>query len=1019
MRKIFTKIFLLLLMVVVGQAAFSQTYCTALYSYGCGLDWLQSFSTTGGSSNITNNNTGCQSLTSTGYSYYSAMTHTGIQGTTVNFSFTINPVYTENVKMWVDFNNNGSFMDPGEQVYTGPNLAPNSLVNGNFTIPFSATPGNKRMRIRLVYGSTAFTDCSNEFDGEAEDYNLMVIAATPCTGTPVAGTSSITSSCPTTVSLNGTTNAGSLALQWQSMPSCGGNWTDIAGATGYSYSITSLAQPTQYRAYVICTPTGLSDTSTITTVNSVTPCYCTSGAVYSAYEGITNVFLNTMSNSSTCGPTYTNYTSVPATKLLKGESYPFTIGITGCSSYIPAIGTAVFIDWNQNGSYSTAERVFTSTTNSTGTFVVSGTITVPATAVTGLTGMRIVAGDNNGSSFTGCDNPYYGETEDYLVYIQYAPNVTGTGLVNYSGTYCSGQDITLTASAPGVPNPRYLWKKPNNGGWDTSATLTMNNVQVNQSGTYYVYTLSSNCPGGAPDTSGAREVTIQVNQTPNAPVVSPVIVYCQNDVFDSIAVYGQNIQWYTVPTGGVVSPAPVINTAVPNTATYFISQTVNGCEGPRAQVSITVSPKPAPPAVVSPIGYCQGNDADPLIATGQNIRWYTVATGGVGTTVTPTPTTNAQGSYTWYATQTIDGCESDRVPVVVNIGYVPNAVITTSREFVCQYDTMTVGYFGNANDTATYTWTMPAGATILQGSGQGPLLVKFDSAGIRTVTLIVNNGGCVGPEATKDIPVHLSPRLAIDAQPDACVDEIVSLAVTYSTMGIDQYLWNFDGADTTYASLPRGPFGLKWATPGSKVISVTAIDDGCVSLPVTDIVNVHALPDATITASSTDVCSGDSILFSAVYDPAASYQWLPYQFFPETNSSSVWGTVSTNTKVILNVTNNYNCRASDSIMVAAKPCCQVYFPTAFTPNNDGKNDLFRMLTIGKSKDSRTGAHEISVFKIQNRWGQTVYESADETRGWDGTFNGQPQDMGVYYFYVKYKCSDGNYYEEKGELTLVR
>jgi gliding motility-associated-like protein len=921
--------------------------------------------------------------------------------------------------MRVDFNNNGSLMDPGEKVYAGPGLAPNSVVNGNFTIPFSATPGNKRMRIRLVYGSTTFTDCSNEFDGEAEDYNLMVIAATPCTGTPVAGTSAITSSCPTTVSLNGTTNAGSLALQWQSRPSCGGSWVDIAGATGYSYSIISLSQPTEYRAYVICTPTGLSDTSTITTVNSVTPCYCSSSASAASYEGITNVFLNTMSNSSTCGPTYTNYTSVPATKLLKGESYPFSIAITGCNSYVPPIGTAVFIDWNQNGSYSTTERVFTSTTNSTGTFVVSGTITVPATAVTGLTGMRIVAGDNNGTSFTGCDNPYYGEVEDYLVYIQYAQNVTGTGLVNYFGTYCSGQDITLTASAPGVPNPHYLWKKPNNGGWDTSATLTMTNVQVNQSGTYYVYTLSSNCPGGAPDTSGAREVTIQVNQTPNAPVVSPVIVYCQNDVFDSIPVYGQNIQWYTVPTGGVVSPAPFINTAVPNTATYYISQIVNGCEGPRAEVSITVAPKPAPPAVVSPVGYCQGNAADPLIATGQNVRWYTVATGGVGTTVTPTPTTNAQGSYTWYATQTVDGCESDRVPVVVNIGYVPNAVITTSRDFVCQYDTMTVGYFGNANDTATYTWTMPAGATILQGTGQGPLLVKFDSAGIRTVKLIVNNGGCVGPEATKDIPVHLSPRLAIDAQPDACVDEVVSLAVTYSTMGIDQYLWNFDGADTTYASLPRGPFGLKWSTPGLKTITVTAIDDGCVSLPVNDIVNVHALPDATITASSTDVCSGDSILFSAVYDPTASYQWLPYQFFGETNSSSVWGTVSTNTNVILNVTNNYNCRASDSIMVAAKPCCQVYFPTAFTPNNDGKNDRFRMLTIGKSKDSRTGAHEISVFKIQNRWGQTVYESADETRGWDGTFNGQPQDMGVYYFYVKYKCADGNYYEEKGEVTLVR
>ena len=60
-----------------------------------------------------------------------------------------------------------------------------------------------------------------------------------------------------------------------------------------------------------------------------------------------------------------------------------------------------------------------------------------------------------------------------------------------------------------------------------------------------------------------------------------------------------------------------------------------------------------------------------------------------------------------------------------------------------------------------------------------------------------------------------------------------------------------------------------------------------------------------------------------------------------------------------------------------------------------------------------------MFRVQNRWGQTVYESRNERAGWDGSYGGKPQDMGTYFYYVKYKCSDGNFYEDKGELVLVR
>ena len=80
-------------------------------------------------------------------------------------------------------------------------------------------------------------------------------------------------------------------------------------------------------------------------------------------------------------------------------------------------------------------------------------------------------------------------------------------------------------------------------------------------------------------------------------------------------------------------------------------------------------------------------------------------------------------------------------------------------------------------------------------------------------------------------------------------------------------------------------------------------------------------------------------------------------------------------------------------------------------NKDGRNDVFRIVSDGH--------HELKTFRIQNRWGATVFETADEQTNWDGTYNNIPQDMGTYYYYVKYKCIDGNYYEKKGEVLLMR
>src|SRR5690606_38762177 len=154
---------------------------------------------------------------------------------------------------------------------------------------------------------------------------------------------------------------------------------------------------------------------------------------------------------------------------------------------------------------------------------------------------------------------------------------------------------------------------------------------------------------------------------------------------------------------------------------------------------------------------------------------------GVGTPVATVPNTQGQGTYSWYVTQTVADCESERQPVVVNIGYVPNGHITVSRPYVCQYDTMKIGYFSNVLPDADYTWTLPGGAQIVDGTGQGPLTVRFDSSGSQRIKVIIANGGCVGPETYVDIPVETSPKLTIDLPEDVCADDIASLIISWST----------------------------------------------------------------------------------------------------------------------------------------------------------------------------------------------------------------------------------------------
>jgi len=92
------------------------------------------------------------------------------------------------------------------------------------------------------------------------------------------------------------------------------------------------------------------------------------------------------------------------------------------------------------------------------------------------------------------------------------------------------------------------------------------------------------------------------------------------------------------------------------------------------------------PTATSPVNYCQNAVAVPLQATGTNLLWYTTATGGTGSTTAPTPSTVTVGSTTFYVSQTV-GCESTRLPIVVNVTATTPQPTVTSPVTYCQNST--------------------------------------------------------------------------------------------------------------------------------------------------------------------------------------------------------------------------------------------------------------------------------------------------------------------------------------------
>jgi hypothetical protein len=259
---------------------------------------------------------------------------------------------------------------------------------------------------------------------------------------------------------------------------------------------------------------------------------------------------------------------------------------------------------------------------------------------------------------------------------------------------------------------------------------------------------------------------------------------------------GTSLLWYTTAAGGAgTATAPVPSTTTAGSTTYYVTQTVTGCESPRAAITVTVNPTPAAPVVNTPVTYCENGPTSALSATGTSLLWYTAATGGSGSATAPTPSSVTAGSIIYYVSQTLTGCESPGAAITVTVNPIPAAPVVNTPVTYCENEPTSAL---SATGTSLLWYTAATGGT---GSATAP--VPSTTAPGNTVYYVSQTvTGCESPRVAITVTVNPTPAAPAVSTPVVYCQNSVSTALTAAGSNILWYTTATGGSGAAIAPVP-------------------------------------------------------------------------------------------------------------------------------------------------------------------------------------------------------------------------
>jgi gliding motility-associated-like protein len=247
-----------------------------------------------------------------------------------------------------------------------------------------------------------------------------------------------------------------------------------------------------------------------------------------------------------------------------------------------------------------------------------------------------------------------------------------------------------------------------------------------------------------------------------------------------------------------------------------------------------------------------------------------------------------------------------------------------------------------------------------------------------------------------------------------CPGELAIIQATQSPY--ESYQWyegNFEPAttlecDTCARVLARPLVDTRYTVVGT-INYGNLIRQAC---PDTAFADVRVRPAAIINVTPEDtlIKSGQRVILIAT--GGESYTWTPVSKGLNTNTGPrVIAQPQESTMFIVEGLDTNGCRGSDTANVRIDYRQVLFVPTAFTPNNDGNNDVFGVVNLSVQK--------IIEFRVFNRWGQEIFSTTDARQGWDGTWKATLQPTGSYNYIIRVAYPNGLTDTFKGEVTLIR
>ncbi|GEC79234.1 T9SS type B sorting domain-containing protein [Flavobacterium aquatile] len=648
----------------------------------------------------------------------------------------------------------------------------------------------------------------------------------------------------------------------------------------------------------------------------------------------------------------------------------------------------------------------------------------------------------------GFDAVHSGVLTDDGFVLKLGPCNTSTPNASNNQSFCSSQNPTIANLSPNSSSIKWYNSL-------TSIIQLPSSTGLVNGQTYYAANQNGSCPE-----SSRLAVTVTINQTPNPPIISNQ-VFCESDnaTISTLIASGSNIKWYSSLTDTIELPSNHLLTS----ANYYATQTINNCESNRIAINVTVNSNSLP-TVTSPQIFCiqQNATINDVLISGTNVNWYDSSTSG---NLLPNTTILIDGTI-YYASQTINGCESLRVPVTISIQNTPIPTGNASQEF-CATSNPTLSdisvsgtainwYANNASTTilpnstalvdgTTYFATQTingcesVGRLIINASlintlnannysqsfcddlndgSENVVLSNYNSNLIASTTgmnftyyssyydaeneIITNqlNTNYTLSIGSTVVYVRLDSangchqivelNLSLFQKPVISIDDVMPICKTSNIIvnagtGFNSYSWSTGASSQSIVISTAGTYSV---TVTKNYGSIICSSTKTFAVVESEIANITSIDTQDWTDSENIIIVSTAINDNYLY----SLDGINYQ-----SSNTFSGLTS----------GFYTVYVKDECGIIDEDVVLLNYPKFFTPNDDGTNDYWR-IKFSQYEPNLT----VTIF---DRYGKIMKVLNPNSIGWDGTYNSTKMISDDYWFVVKRE--DGR--EHRAHFTLKR